>query len=287
MIEVPTVRRRLLGAEVRRLRKAAGLSLVDAAQILECDRSKISRIETGHRGVRPKELRELLAEYGVAEERRYALASLARQTSRGGWWLEYSSVLPESYQELIRIEAAAAAAYIFDSHTIPALLQTEAYARCVISASVVAEAMHEQDALVAACMARQRVVAREDDPLHLRVIVGEAALRQVIGGMDVMREQLNHLIRICGARPNVTVHILPFDVGAPVGNTGPFAVLTFPRPTQLGVVHLDALTGGVFLETPDNVDRFQRAFEYLTTAALSANASIRLIDKAIEEFTGE
>src|SRR4051812_10495895 len=113
MIEIPTVRRRLLGGELRRLRQSAGFSLDDAARILECDRSKISRIETGHRGMRPKELRELLAEYGVEEERRLALADLARQAGKRGWWQQYANALTEPYLEFISLEDNAAAEWNF------------------------------------------------------------------------------------------------------------------------------------------------------------------------------
>jgi transcriptional regulator with XRE-family HTH domain len=286
MIEVPTVRRRLLGAEMRRLREAAGFTLDDSAQVLECDRSKISRIETGHRGVRPKELRELLTEYGVEEERRYALGDLARQTRKTGWWKDYNTILPEPYLELIAIEADAASEYIFDAHSIPALLQTEAYARHILGASYVAEATREQDELVAVCMARQRILRRlEPDPLHLRAIIGEAALRQMIGDANVMRDQLNRLIDIHSECPNVTFQILPFNVGAHVGNnSGPFAVVNFPPPTQLGIVHLDTLTGGVYLEAPNEIERFRRAMEYFASAALSADASMRLIEKTVKEL---
>ena len=107
MTDAPPVRRRLLGAALRRFREQAGYTLEDAARILECDRSKISRIETGQRGIRPKELRELLVEYGVDEPRRDALLVVARQAQQAGWWQSYGHVLDDAYQDFIGLEATA------------------------------------------------------------------------------------------------------------------------------------------------------------------------------------
>ncbi len=157
MIEVPTVRRRLLGGELRRLRAAAEFSLEDAAQILECDRSNISRIETGHRGIRPKELRELLAAYGIDERRRYAMADLARQLTSRGWWQEFDQVLPRPYVDLVSLEIGAAVEWTFEAHTVPALLQTEAYARCMVAAAGQVTDPRDRDLIVAARMMRQQV----------------------------------------------------------------------------------------------------------------------------------
>jgi len=288
MIEVPTVRRRLLGAELRRLREAAGFALDDAARILECDRSKISRIETGHRGVRPKELRELLAEYGVEEKRRYALADLARRAGNRGWWQDYGTILTGPFLDYIGLEAGAASLWTYEAHVVPGLLQTEDYVRAVAAAGPPKAAKREhdrfQDQSVAVLMSRQQVLTREDSPLHYRAIVSEAVLRRLVGGPEVMRAQLERLLEVGATLPNVTVQVLPFAAGAPAAHTGTFGVLMFPEPAELAVVYLDSLTGGLFLEEPKDVELHVLAHEHLRAAALPAQESAELIEKTAREL---
>jgi transcriptional regulator with XRE-family HTH domain len=284
MNETPTVRRRLLGSELRRLRDAAGFSLEDAARILECDRSKISRVETGHRGIRPKELRELLAEYGVDEERRYALAELARQANKRGWWHTYSDVLAEPYQDFISIEAVSAATWTYESQVVPGLLQTEDYAHAIAGASLLKEVKEQQDRFVAVRMARKQVLSRESSPLHLWAILGEACLRQKVGGPAVMRAQLQHLIEVSAELPNVTLQVLPFDVGAHAGISGTFSILLFPEPAEIGVVYQGSLTGGLYLEVPQEVVRYKLVFEHLRASALPTRSSVRLIEKVARDL---
>ncbi len=115
----------------------SGYTLEDAARILECDRSKISRIETSQRGVRPKELRELLVEYGVDEARRDALLTIARQARQAGWWQSYSHVMADAYQDFIGLESTAATIWTYEAQLVPGLLQTEDYARAIAAASLV------------------------------------------------------------------------------------------------------------------------------------------------------
>jgi transcriptional regulator with XRE-family HTH domain len=278
-VEAPTVRRRLLGAELRRLREAAGLALDDAARILECDRSKISRIETGQRGMRPKELRELLAEYGVDEPRLHALAELARQANQRGWWQAYEDVLAEPYQDFISLEASAASLWTYEAQLVPGLLQTEDYSAAIAGASLVKESKSQQERFVSVRMARQQVLTREENPLEYWAILSETTLHQKVGGADVLRAQLQRLVEVGVELPNVTLQVLPFEVGAHAANAGTFVLLRFPEPTALGVVYLDSLTGGLYLEEPRDVQRHILVYEHLRASALPTQASIRLIEK--------
>jgi transcriptional regulator with XRE-family HTH domain len=280
MIEVPTVRRRLLGAELRRLREGAGFSLDDAARILECDRSKISRIETGHRGVRPKDLRELLAEYGVEEKRRYALADLARQTGKRGWWRDYADVLTEPFRDFIGMEASAESVWTYDTHMVPGLLQTEDYARAIAAAALPGESARHRDRLVAVHMARQHVLTRADNPLRCSAIISEAVLRHLTGGPKTVKAQLEWLLKAGTALPNLTVRVLPFAAGTPAAPAGTFVLLRFPEPTDLGVVYLPGLTGGLFLEEPEHIERHSLAHERLDAAVLPVRESAALIEQA-------
>jgi transcriptional regulator with XRE-family HTH domain len=277
MTEAPPVRRRLLGAALRRFREQAGYTLDDAARILECDRSKISRIETGQRGVRPKELRELLTEYGVNDARSEALLTIARQTRQAGWWQSYSHILSDAYQDFISLEASAQTLWTYEAQLVPGLLQTEDYARAIAAASLVRESHEQQEQFVQARLTRQQVLTRAE-PLQLWAILSEGALRQMVGGPEVMTAQLRHLMEINGNLPNVNLQVLPFAVGAHAATSGPFVIMKFPEAPDLGVVYLEGQTGGIYLESADEVARYTLVFEHLRASALPTPASMRLID---------
>jgi transcriptional regulator with XRE-family HTH domain len=282
MTDAPPVRRRLLGASLRRLREQAGYTLEDAARILECDRSKISRIETGQRGVRPKELRELLTEYGVEAPRREALMTIARQASQTGWWQSYSHVLSDAYQDFISLEATALTVSTYEAQLVPGLLQTEDYARAIAAASLVNESHDEHDQFVHVRLTRQQVLTR-DGPLQLWAILSEGALRQLVGGRMVMQTQLRHLLEISTSQPNVNLQILPFAAGAHAATSGPFVIMKFPEAPDLGVVYLEGQTGGIYLESADEVARYTLVFEHLRASALSTAATARLIDEVARD----
>src|ERR1017187_2350800 len=136
VVETPPVRRRLLGAALRRHRESLGCRLDDAARILECDRSKISRIESGQRGIRPRDLRDLLAEYGVGEQEQRTLAAIAHPHRERGWWQPYADVLPGTWLDYLITEAAASRIEAYQPQQVPDLLQTQEYARAVASADL-------------------------------------------------------------------------------------------------------------------------------------------------------
>jgi transcriptional regulator with XRE-family HTH domain len=284
MTDAPPVRRRLLGAGLRRLREQAGCTLERAAGVLECDRSKISRIETGQRGIRPSELRDLLTEYGIPEGRRNALVALARQARQSGWWQSYGRVLDEAYQDFIGLEATAAVTWTYEAQLIPGLLQTEAYAQAIAAASLVSESQEEHEQFVRVRLTRQQVLTRDDSPLQFWAIVSEGALRQMAGGREVMQAQLAHLIEITGSQPNVDLQILPFAAGAHAATSGPFAIMKFPDAPDLSVVYLEGQTGGVYLESAEEVARYAVVFDHLRASALSTAATVRLIEEAASEL---
>lgn len=283
MTDSPTVRRRQLGAALRRLREGAGLSLDDAANVLECGRSKISRIETGHRGIRPKELRELLTEYGIDQERQAALLEVARHSALRGWWNSYGNVLSETYRDYISLEASASAIWTYEAQYIPGLLQTEAYARAVAASSLVKETPDEQATFVKVRLERQQVIT-STTPLDLWAVVSEAALRQMVGGAKVMREQLAHLVELANRLPNITIQVLPFAVGAHAGTSGPFVILKFPESPELGVVYLEGQTGGIYLETTNDCERYALVFDHLRASALPTETSVHLIESMAKDL---
>ena len=287
------VRRRLLGSALRKYREDLGFTLDQAALILECDRSKISRIETGQRGIRAKELRELLADYGVADAEQEALLAIAHSGRQDGWWLEYRDVLSEAGQDYVIMELAAAEILAFEPNQIPDLLQTPEYASALADADANCASDDQREHAVEVKLARQRIVLGARSP-RLEVVITEGALRQAVGGVRVMRGQLGWLADVAeaglvttlpdgdeagtGARARISLQVLPFAAGAhAAAGCGPMTVLRFARSQGLGVVHLAGLSGGVSLEDREEVARYLRTFGQLRSAALSASASGRLL----------
>jgi transcriptional regulator with XRE-family HTH domain len=273
----PPVRRRLVGGALRRYRENVGYALEDAARVLECDRSKISRIETGQRGIRPKELRELLTEYGVPEREQAALVGLASRGGQRAWWHQYADVLPGAYLDYVIMESAASEIMTYEAQIVPDLLQTDEYARAIAAAGPgYATDQQLQDAVAAKAMRRQAVLSGVSGR-RLSVVLGEGTLHQVVGGPGVMAGQISHLVRLIDDFPGLTVQVLPFSAGAHAAAAGSasLAILRFPDAPSLGVVYLEALSGGVYLESQEDVARYIRAFALLRAAALSVADSAR------------
>jgi transcriptional regulator with XRE-family HTH domain len=274
----PPVRRRLVGGALRRYRENMGYTLDDAARVLECDRSKISRMETGQRGIRPKDLRELLAEYGVPDREQAALVAIASRGGPHGWWQPFAEVLPGPLLDYVIMESAAAEIMSYEAQIVPSLLQTDDYARAIAAAGPgYATDAQRKDAVLAQA-ARRKAVLGDPAGRRLSVILGEAALYQAVGGPGVMAGQASHLVRLAGHVPGLTLQVLPFTAGAhAAAGSASLAILRFPDAPGLGVVYLEALSGGVYLESQEDVARYIRAFALLRSAALSPAESTRLL----------
>jgi len=286
----PPMRRRLLGAALRKYRENLGYGLDEAARILECDRSKISRIETGQRGIRAKELRELLTEYGVPDGEQAALLAIAHRGRQHGWWQDYPDVLSDTGQDYVIMEGAAAEILAYESNQVPDLLQTQGYARAVADADPNWAGEEQRLHAVEVKLARQRVVLAERSP-RLEFVITEGALHQVVGGPDVMRPQLARLASLAAGAgtagatgatgPNISLQVLPFEAGAhAAAGCGSMAILRFADAPGLGVIHLAALSGGgagVGLEAAEDVARYIRTFARLRAAALTPAVSARLL----------
>ena len=235
MTGTPPVRRRLLGAALREYRESLGFKLDEAARILDCDRSKVSRIETGERGIRAKELRELLTEYGVPAAEQEALLAVAHRGRDSGWWLDYRDVLSPGAQDYVIMESAATQILGYEANQVPELLQTPDYSRAVAEADARWITAQQRAHALEVKLNRQRIVLSASPPL-LDVVVTEGALRQVVGQPRVMREQLGLLADVAATgtvpggglapgglltagtaatqRPAVSLRLLPFAAGA-------------------------------------------------------------------------
>lgn len=281
--ELPTIRRRLLGSQLRRLREDAGLSLDDATQILECDKSKISRIETGNRGITVGELKTLLTEYGVTDPKhREALLTIARESRKRGWWNDYAGVLHDPYRDYMSLEAMASEFKTYEPQLIPGLLQTDAYVRATVEAAKF-EYSEEQIAAALEVRAARRAALEADQPLRVWAILDEAMLRRQLVHPDAAREQLQYLYEISKLR-HVTIQVLPFSAGVPAWLGQPFIILGFPEPADLDVVYLENLTSGLYLEERREVERYSLMFDHLRTAACSREDSRALLARTAKEL---
>ena len=263
----PTVRRRELGARLRELRTASGLSVEDAADRLEVSPAKVSRLETGARGVNIADVRVLCEVYGVPPAERDRLLTLARESRRRSWWQEYG--LPDSLSTYVGLEDAATAILQYLTSLVPPLLQTEDYARALTGDIAPWLSEDEVEQRVAARMARQSLLTG-DRPLKMWAIVAEAALRRLVGGAGVMRGQLTELAER-SRRPNVTVQVIPYEEGAHPGMDSAFTLVQLAEVSD--VVYVEGLIGNFYLQSDRDLERYRRAFDHLQAAALSPKDS--------------
>jgi transcriptional regulator with XRE-family HTH domain len=270
----PTNRRRRLGAELRRLREASGLTIDRVAEVLECSQSKVSRIETGQVSATPRDVRDMLELYRVDPAQREAMVQIAREARQRGWWHKFVDV-PDGVPAYVGLETAATSIDVYMSLIVPALLQTADYAKAIIGAVRPDLPRAELDRRVELRMSRQALLDR-DDPPELRVLLDEAVLQRPVGGPAVMAAQLRRLLEDA-ERPAVTLRVLPIATGAHAGMDGPFTIFGFPAPAEPDVVALDSAADALYLEGPEDLRRYRRVFERLLPAALPPEESTAFI----------
>lgn len=278
----PTLRRRRLSAELRSLRESAGLTSVEATRRLEWSGGRLTKMERGE-WVRPnpRDVRDLCELYGVTDERRRDyLVNLAKQGRERGWWHPYRSMMSEEYSTYIGLEAGADTVFTFDQ-VVNGLVQTEDYARALLMDGPAEISAEQVQRRVTLRMERQKLITHDDDPLRVWMVLDEAALRREVGGAAVLRGQLRHLLELAKLA-RVTVQVIPFSKGAHAAVTGAFTVLRFPEPEDPGAVDPDAVyvetpAGELFVEDPEEVGRFQIAFQRLQAAAMDPRDSLAFI----------
>jgi transcriptional regulator with XRE-family HTH domain len=268
----PTVRRRELGAHLRTLRLAQGLTVEQVAAELLCSTSKISRMETGHRGATARDVRDLCNLYEVDDQaERARLTNLAAEGKQRGWWQDYELDYFDSY---VGLEQAATATRQYQSTIVPGLLQTSEYARAV--AEVLDVTPERVDQLVEVKMRRQSLLARKPEA-PLCVILDEAVLHRLVGGPIAMQAQLNHLINVTKIH-NVTIQVISYGAGAHPAMESTFAILSLEEPVP-SVVYVEGLVGFIYLDRPQDIARYEQVFDRLRDVALSPQESIKLIAK--------
>ncbi|KRV50028.1 XRE family transcriptional regulator [Wenjunlia vitaminophila] len=277
----PTVRRRRLGAELRKLREARGMTAEEVATRLLVSQSKISRLENGRRSISQRDVRDLCQVYGV-EDRRIveSLMTMARESRQRGWWHAFGDI---PYSVYIGLEAEAASIRTYHSLVVPGLLQTRAYAEAVVSGTGPENTPQQVLKQVEVRMKRQDRI-REAEPVRFWAVLDEAALRRVVGDPQTMREQLEHLVDL-SMLPHLTVQVIPFSVGAHPGMTGAFSILEFQEANDSDVVYLEGVTSDLYLEREADVHLYTVMYEHLRAEALSPEQSRALIAQVAKEYS--
>ncbi len=280
----PTVLRILLGAQLRRLREAKDISREDAGYLIRASESKISRMELGRVGFKERDIADLLSLYGITrQDERAALLALARQANTPGWWQRYGDILPSWFQTYLGLEEAATLIRTYEVQFVPGLLQTEDYARAVITHGNPGAPAEEIERRVGLRMKRQQLLTRAGAP-QLWAVVDEAALRRLMGSPAVMAAQLEHLIK-ASELSNVTLQVLPFHVGAHAAEAGAFTILRFPEPDLPDVVYTEQLTGALYLDKRDDVDAYMAAVDRLSVESAPPRSTVEILSRILQETT--
>ncbi|MGP3922521.1 MULTISPECIES: helix-turn-helix domain-containing protein [unclassified Streptomyces] len=277
----PTVRRRRLGQELRRLREVKGMTAEEVAERLLVSQSKISRLENGRRSISQRDVRDLCGVYEVEDHRIVdSLMQMAKDSRQQGWWHAFGDI---PYSVYIGLETDAASLRVYEPQMVPGLLQTRPYAEALITGALPEAASTEIDKRVQVRLRRQERIHAEESPLRLWAVLDESALRRVVGNRDVMREQLEALIEL-SQLPHVTVQVMPFSMGAHPGVNGQYAILEFPDAADSSVVYLEGVTSDLYLEKANDVQSYSVMYEHLRAQALNANQTREFITEAAKEY---
>lgn len=271
----PTIRRWQLGNELREARESANVSIKTAAAEIEVQPSTMSKIEGGKQAIKGTYVKLLAPLYGVEQDDRQRLLALADEANRPGWWVSYGRLVPDWFRLFLGYEFDASELRTYESELIPGLLQTPNYARAVALASKPDSTVAELDKQVELRHERQQRIT-DDDPPTMHAVLNEAVLLRKVGGADVMRGQLEHLVTLAKL-PHVTVQVLTFDAGAHPAMTAPFLMLGFTEVPGMNTVYLENGRGSLYLEKPADLDKYAGMFAHLTKIAEKPQASAKLI----------
>jgi transcriptional regulator with XRE-family HTH domain len=280
-VQSPTVRGRRLTSELRRLREAAKLTCEEVAEQLECSASKISRIETGRVAVSPRDVRDLLLIYGVTGGQHDSLIQLARDSRRKGWWHAYSDSVQPHLGTYLELESAASEMRVYRVSRIPGLLQTDDYTRALLATGKVRTPRPDPGQQFALLAERRRQA--EAKPPTVWVVLDEAALRRQVGGPEVTRAQIEHLIEL-SATPRMFLQVIPFGSGAHVAMDAPFVILAFPDQADPDVVCVGYATGMLWVEDVMEVCNYNTIFDHLQAAALSFDESVAQMISVLKDL---
>lgn len=278
----PTVRRMLVGAQLRRLRSEKGISREEAGEAIRASEWKIHRLENGQVSFKERDVVDLLRLYGVTDPAEIAeLVILAREANEASWWQPYGDILPHWFRAYVDLESAATLIRTYEGQFVPGLLQTEDYVRAVIGGALVDDYPEEVERRVRLRLARQTLLTRPDAP-RLWAVVDEAALRRPVGGREVLRAQLERLLDATKL-PNVTLQILPLAAGAHPAMVGAFSILRFADHELPDVVYIEHLTSALYLNKRDDVDQYLHVMESICVRAAAPDQTVELLNQILRQ----
>jgi hypothetical protein len=279
----PTALRLILGGKLRELRVRAGLDPADVDSRLGFSRSKTSRIELGRHGCKPADAMALLDLYGVqAPEQIAEFMRLVSQSRQSDWWRSFSDVLSDFFEPLVALEGAAATVRTYEPFYVPGLLQTSAYADAVVRSGPGHLLVHEVERRVELRQQRQRQLDQPDAP-RLWAVIDESVLMRSVGGAEVMREQLLHLLSMM-ERPRVTLQVAPLEVTASVGVGTGVTYLRFALSDLRDAVYIEHLTDSTFTQKPQAVEQYRDMLDRLGACALTPKQSLERIEQRLKNL---
>ncbi|MGW8887968.1 helix-turn-helix domain-containing protein [Streptomyces sp. NPDC055749] len=278
----PTVRRRRLGQELRRLREIKGMTAEEVAERLLVSQSKISRLENGRRSISQRDVRDLCGVYEVEDHRIVdSLMQMAKDSRQQGWWHAFGDI---PYSVYIGLETDAESLRVYEPQVVPGLLQTRQYAEALINGALPESAPSDIEKRVNVRARRQDRINAPEHPLRLWAVIDESALHRMVGGKQVMIDQLEHLIEQSNL-PHVTIQVLPFEMGAHPGINGQYAILEFPDAADSSVVYIEGVTSDLYLEKANDVQRYSVMYEHLRAQALNVEQTREFISDIAKGYT--
>ncbi|MBF6079980.1 helix-turn-helix domain-containing protein [Nocardia cyriacigeorgica] len=269
----PTVLRIALGGQLRKLREGKGITREAAGDAIRGSHAKISRLELGRTGFKERDIRDLLTLYGVHDpDERESFLELARKANEPGWWHRYSDLLPSWFGTYLGLEQAATKIRTYEAHLVPGLLQTPEYARAVVTLGYEDA---DTDRRVAVRQRRQEILRRSDPPF-VWAVIDEAALHRPVGGPEVHRAQMRHLIELAQL-PNVTIQVVPYSAGEHAAAGSSFSILRFAEAELPDIVYLEHLTSALYLDRREDLALYLSVMDRLSVQAARPERSMEII----------
>jgi len=273
----PSVRRLILGSQLRRLREKVGISCAEAGYSIRGSASKISRMETGRISFKERDVEDLLTLYGLNDpEERKQLISLVAQSRQTGWWHRYNERMPKWFEDYVGLEEAASRIQSWELQFIPGLMQTEDYARAAITHGQPRASKESIDSQVDLRTRRQRILGGTTPP-RLWMVIDESVLHRTLGSVSMLKKQIEHLLDMT-QHSHVSLQVIPFSRSGYVAE-GAFSILRFAEAELPDITYIEHLTGALYLERPDEIEVYGRAFDRLVVDAETPRGSRQLLEK--------
>ncbi|WP_227982651.1 helix-turn-helix domain-containing protein [Nocardia spumae] len=276
----PTALRIAVGGQLRKLREGANITREAAGEHIRGSHAKISRLELGRTGFKERDVRDLLTLYGVTDdEDRELFLDLVSKANQPGWWHRYNDLLPQWFETYLGLEHASKSIRTFEGQLVPGLLQTEEYTRSVVA---LGHENAEAARRVELRRKRQEILDRPGAPT-LWAVIDEAVLHRPIGGRQVLRDQLDHLVEV-SSKPNVTIQVLPYAAGGHAAAGSSFTMLRFAEPELPDIVYLEQLTSALYLDRQQDLELYRQVMDRLSVQAEPPERSREMMKQAAAEL---